>query len=131
MSDLEKKVYAACIGLAKVCATNSKTEETDKLILKAMHAKEFTDSLLNEIHEEKDRIVPGCKFCQSRCGNSDDAFVKMKEDTFMYRTFECCKQSNDASLVLEALARISYQMDDLEYKDIYYRIQKSIEKPGC
>ncbi len=128
MSDLQKKVYAACIGLAKVCATNMKTKETDDLILKAMHSHEVTESLLNEIHEEKDKIVPGCKFCQSRCGNSDDAFVEMKEGTYMYKTFECCKQSNDASLVLEALARISYQMDDLEYKDIYYRIQNSIKK---
>ncbi len=131
MIDLQKKVYAACIGLAKVCATNTKTEETDDLILKAMHSHEVTESLLNEIHEEKDKIVPGCKFCQSRCGNSDDAFVEMKEGTYMYKTFECCKQSNDASLVLEALARISYQMDDLEYKDIYYRIQNSIKKRDC
>ncbi len=126
MDNLQEKVYAACIGLAKVCATNPKTDDTDHILLDAMHSQTFDESLLNQIHDEKDRIVPGCKFCQSRCGNSDDEFPSMKEGTFMYKTFECCKKSNDPSLVLEALARISYQMDDAEYKDIYSRISKSV-----
>ena len=126
MTDLQKKIYAACIGLAKVCSTNKKTENTDEILIRAMHSDSFSEELLNEIHDEKDKIVPGCKFCQSRCGNSDDEFPEIKEGTFMYKTFECCKQSNDGPLVLEALARISYQMDDAEYKDIYSRISHSI-----
>ena len=84
----------------------------------------FIDWELN--NEEKDKISPGCKLCQSRCGNTDDIFVEMKEDSFMKKSFDLCFQTKNASLVLEAFARISYQMDDAEYKDIYRRLKESV-----
>lgn len=74
---LQDKLTGALIGLAKVCANNEKTENTDRLILEALFTTvtnvNFNDSsiekLIFQIEEEKARIVPGCSV---PCQNADN-----------------------------------------------------------
>lgn len=125
-ADLQEKIYAACIGLARVCATNPKTENTDSILLHALHEKNPNESLLNQIREEKDCISPGCKSCQSKCGNTDDVFPEMEKGSLKQKVFELCLQTTDIPLIYEGLARISYPADDAFYLDILRRLQKSL-----
>ena len=76
-------VIAACFGLARVCAANTKTPNTEKILMDVLHSENDPQQLIALIHEEKDKISPGCKLCQSRCGNTDDIFVEMKEDGYI------------------------------------------------
>lgn len=77
---LQDELTGALIGLARACANNPKTEDTDRLILEGLFTTvtnvSFNDEtltqLIERVHAEKGRIVPGCAFCTSRCGNTDD-----------------------------------------------------------
>ena len=77
---LQDELTGALIGLARACSNNPKTEDTDRLILEGLFTTvtnvSFNDEtltqLIERVHAEKGRIVPGCAFCTSRCGNTDD-----------------------------------------------------------
>lgn len=77
---LQDELTGALIGLARACANNPKTEDTDRLILEGLFTTvtnvSFNDEtltqLIERVHAEKGRVVPGCAFCTSRCGNTDD-----------------------------------------------------------
>lgn len=77
---LQDKLTGALIGLAKVCGNNQKTENTDRIIIEGLFTTvtnvNFNDNTLEDmiekVHREKDKIVPGCTACLSRCGNTDD-----------------------------------------------------------
>lgn len=71
----ENKVISTLIGLIGACNNNPKTENTDRLVIKALslsldpHAE---DEIVDEIRAEKNRIAPGCMTCASPCGNTSD-----------------------------------------------------------
>lgn len=77
---LQDKLTGALIGLAKACGNNQKTENTDRIIIEGLFTTvtnvNFNDNTLEDmiekVHREKDKIVPGCTACLSRCGNTDD-----------------------------------------------------------
>lgn len=77
---LQDELTGALIGLARACAANPKTEDTNRLILEGLFTTvtnvNFNDEtlveLIKRVREEKDRIAPGCAGCQSKCGNTDD-----------------------------------------------------------
>ena len=79
-AQLQDKLTGALIGLARTCSNNPKTPDTDRLILEGLFTTvtnvSFNDKTLQElidkVHEEKNRIAPGCSCCTSRCGNTDD-----------------------------------------------------------
>ena len=120
----EKKVYAACIGLARVCASNPKTEKTDEILFYALHHPK--ENVLESLHAEKNRISPGCVSCQSHCGNTDDAFPEMDSNGIKQKVFDLCLKTTKIDLIYEGLARISYPAADDFYSDIFMRLQKSI-----
>ena len=62
---MDQSVIAACFGLARVCATNARTPDTEKILLDVLHSESDPQQLIALIHEEKDKISPGCKSCQS------------------------------------------------------------------
>lgn len=76
---LQDELTGALIGLARACVNNPKTERTDRLILDGLFTTvtnvNFNDEtvkvMIEEVNAEKDRIVPGCAGCSSRCGNTD------------------------------------------------------------
>ncbi len=77
---LQDELTGALIGLARACSNNPKTDKTDRLILEGLFTTvtnvSFNDEtlrqLIDEVMEEKNRIVPGCAGCAARCGNTDD-----------------------------------------------------------
>ena len=77
---LQDELTGALIGLARACANNPKTEQTDRLILEGLFTTltnvNFDDetirALIDRVNEEKARIVPVCVDCMSRCGNTDN-----------------------------------------------------------
>lgn len=77
---LQDELTGALIGLAKACGNNSKTEDTDKIIIEGLFTTitnvNFNDETLKEmierVHAEKNKIVPDCSVCAAPCGNTDD-----------------------------------------------------------
>lgn len=77
---LQDELTGALIGLARACANNPKTEDTDRLILEGLFTTvtnvsfhdETLQILIDKVNEEKTRIVPGCALCTARCGNTDN-----------------------------------------------------------
>ncbi len=77
---LQDQLTGALIGLAKACESNPKTEDTARIIIEGLFTtitnvnfnQETLISMINRVHEEKDRISPGCAVCVERCGNTDD-----------------------------------------------------------
>ena len=77
---LQDELTGALIGLAKACANNGRTKETDRCIIDGLFTTvtnvNFNDETVQEqidrVHQVKDALVPGCAACMSRCGNTDD-----------------------------------------------------------
>lgn len=121
---MNQQVLAACFTLAKLTYTNPKTEQTDAIIMEGLHADESDTEILQKLHDEKDKLVPNCKFCSDRCGNSDDMFPEMKEGSYKEKVFACAKQSTNIPLVIEALARIASDQDEDTYQKMYERMKR-------
>lgn len=81
---LQDELTGALIGLARACENNAKTDATDRIIIEGLFSTitnvNFNDEtlrvMIDRIHEEKSRIVPGCAACASPCGNTDDYDMK-------------------------------------------------------
>lgn len=81
---LQDELTGALIGLARACENNAKTDATDRIILEGLFSTitnvNFNDetlrAMIDRIHEEKSRIVPGCAACASPCGNTNDYDMK-------------------------------------------------------
>ena len=77
---IEDKIISALIGLVGACNNNPKTSDTDGVIIKALAFPliypEYDDStlqeMINDIHSEKNSVVPGCAVCTAPCGNTSD-----------------------------------------------------------
>ena len=79
--ELQKLLVGALIGLARTTDGNTQpTEETYKLLIKGLYYSvknvPFNEAdirnLIDEIHAEKDMLVPRCSECASPCGRNDD-----------------------------------------------------------
>lgn len=76
----EDKIISALTGLVGACNNNPKTENTDRVIIKALAFPiawpeaddETLQALIEEIHTEKYSIAPNCAVCQTPCGNTSD-----------------------------------------------------------
>ena len=81
---LQDELTGALIGLARACENNAKTDATDRIIIEGLFSTitnvNFNDEtlrvMIDRIHEEKSRIVPGCAACASPCGNTEDYDMK-------------------------------------------------------
>lgn len=76
---LQDELTGELIGLAKACGNNPKTDNTDRIIIEGLFTTitnvNFNDETLKEmigrVKEEKHKIVPDCRVCQTPCGNTD------------------------------------------------------------
>lgn len=77
---LQDELTGALIGLARASQNGVRTKETDRLIVEGLfttltnvnfHDQTIQD-MIDRVHAEKQRLVPGCTACASRCGNTDD-----------------------------------------------------------
>ncbi len=83
-ANLQDQLTAALIGLAKVCESNAKTENTTKLLLKGLFTTitnvNFHDDVLREmiaeVYEEKEKMLPKCLSSEEKYGNTDDYYMK-------------------------------------------------------
>lgn len=81
---LQDELTGALIGLARTCASDPKTENTDRLILEGLFATvtnvNFDDDaierLIDKVRAEKEQIAPGCAVCEAKCGNTDEYDMK-------------------------------------------------------
>lgn len=77
---MKNRIISVLIGLVRACDSNPKTENTDRLLVKALafapSAPEPDDietaRLIDEIRAEKNRVAPGCALCTAPCGNTSD-----------------------------------------------------------
>lgn len=79
---LQDEVTGALIGLARAINGNEDliTPDTDRLVTEALFAcvtnVDFDNNVLRDIlqriRDEKNRFVPNCSSCMSRCGRTDD-----------------------------------------------------------
>ena len=81
---LHDELTGALIGLARTCASDPKTENTDRLILEGLFATvtnvnfddEAIERLIDKVRAEKEQIAPGCAVCEAKCGNTDEYDMK-------------------------------------------------------
>lgn len=73
------QLTGALIGLAKACDNNPKKETTDEVVIQGVFLSgeeaakaEELQAMTEKVREEKFRVSPGCRYCQSPCGNTDD-----------------------------------------------------------
>ena len=81
IAGLQDKLTGALIGLARTTDGNTQpTENTYKLLIKGLFTtitnvnfnEETLNALIDEVHAEKEKIVPNCSTCGSPCGRNDD-----------------------------------------------------------
>ena len=129
-ANLQDQLTGALTGLAKACGNNQKTENTDRIIIEGLFTTvtnvNFNDNTLEEmiekVHQEKDRIVPGCATCVARCGNTDD--YNMEE---LWNADEDIRSLKSLILFgIRGMAAYAYHalmfgMEDKEVNDFFYR----------
>lgn len=77
---LQDELTGALIGLARVCANNERKETTDRVVIEGLFTTvtnvAFDDDsireMISKVNAEKNKIVPDCAVCASRCGNTDN-----------------------------------------------------------
>ena len=79
-ANLQDELTGALIGLAKACAGNPYTDSAIDVMIKGLFTtitnvnfnNETIQLLIDEVHAEKQKVVPNCSACASKCGNTDD-----------------------------------------------------------
>lgn len=77
---LQDELTGALIGLARVCANNPATENTNRIIVEGLFTtvtnvnfnNETILQMIQKVRKEKETIAPGCSTCVAKCGNTDD-----------------------------------------------------------
>lgn len=121
-------IVSALIGLVGACNNNPKTENTDRVIIKALAfptawqgtGDETLQALIDEIHTEKYTIAPNCAVCQTPCGNTSDYD--------MNRIYGDASFSDSMEIFYKVLAYISFDMGRDGLFTFWNEIQKTIEK---
>ena len=114
----EDKIISALIGLIGACNNNPKTENTDKVLIKALAFPVFRSetsdgnlqALIEEIYTEKYTVAPGCATCQTPCGNTSDYD--------MNRIYDAEADIRDLKLkILSALKELAAELYSLQKSD--------------
>ena len=120
-ANLQDELTGALIGLAKACGNNPYTENTVQLIVRGLFTTitnvNFNDEtlkgMIEEVNEEKNKIVPNCASCMARCGNTDNFELKhLWDDNEDIRSLK--------SLILfgiRGMAAYAYHAQVLGFKD--------------
>ena len=81
VAKLQDKLTGALIGLARTTDGNTQpTESTYKLLIKGLFTtitnvnfnERTLNALIDEVHAEKEKLVPRCSECGAPCGRNDD-----------------------------------------------------------
>ena len=150
-------IVSALIGLVGACNNNPKTENTDRVIIKALAfptawqgtGDETLQALIDEIHTEKYTIAPNCAVCQTPCGNTSDydmnriygdeadirdlklkmiaALRELAADLYRHQESDA-SFSDSMEIFYKVLAYISFDMGRDGLFTFWNEIQKTIEK---
>lgn len=153
----DNKIISALIGLVGVCNNNPKTENTDRVVIKALtfsltHPEadiENLQALTEEIYTEKYTIAPNCAVCQTPCGNTSDydmnriynaetdvrdlklkilsAVKELAADLYSYRESDVLS-AEDMEIFYKVLAYISFDMEKNSLLAFRDEVQITIEK---
>lgn len=153
----DNKIISALIGLVGACNNNPKTENTDRVIIKALALPqiqseadaETQQSLIEEIHTEKYTIAPGCAVCQTPCGNTSDydmsriyqaktdirdlklkmigALKELAADLYSYQELDVLSVE-DMEIFYKVLMYISFDMEKTILHTFWNEVQVTIEK---
>ena len=124
---METKLWSALIGLSKTVDSNPKTENTDRLIkdcLTHINNHTVTKSLIDQIHDEKDRISPGCKTCQHPCGNTSDydmSLITPKKQELM----QLILKIQDINYIYRGLCYLGFEIDDSYIQNLIDEMNKT------
>lgn len=142
---LQEKLIGAVIGLVKATGNNPKTENTDYIVLQAMESsamdeKEVLEKALLMVQEEKDSIVPNCKYCQNPCGNTSDFdfqdFDKFEAESAamkreLIRLLQSCAQKfatkEDKMPYYRGIYAIGYETTKMELEEIIKEIVSAVK----
>lgn len=120
-ANLQDELTGALIGLAKACAGNPYTDSAIDVMIEGLFTtitnvnfnNETIQILIDKVHAEKDKVVPNCGSCASRCGNTDDYDLnQIWNDNEDIRSLK--------SLILfgiRGMAAYAYHAEVLGYKD--------------
>ncbi len=111
VKELQYELLGVIIGLSRSLQADKKPKETTIKVLSnaLMGIDSFNEDVLKiqieNIKNEKDEIIPECRFCGARCGRNDDFDVKLllKDETETY------KLKSLILLSVKSLARYLYQ----------------------
>ena len=150
---IEDRIISVLIGLVRACNNNTKTADTDSLVIKALafpllcpkYDDKAISKIIDEIHTEKNSVAPGCAVCTAPCGNTsdydmrriyeaDDSVRKVKlqilEKLQELAAYACHNREIDSEFFYKALSYVSYDMDGAkllellnETENIEYKIK--------
>ena len=153
----DNKIISALIGLVGACNNNPKTENTDRVVIKALafsltHPEadiETLHALIEEIHTEKYAIAPSCAVCQTPCGNTSDydmnriynaetdvrdlklkmlsALKELAADLYSYQKLNVLS-AEDMEIFYRVLAYISFDMEKNSLLAFWDEVHMTIEK---
>lgn len=149
----EDKIISALIGLVGACGNNPKTDNTDRLVIKAL-AFPFLypacdDKALREIVEdiyaEKNSVAPSCAVCTTPCGNTSDYDMRriyeaaaeirkvklqileklQKFAVYAYRNRESERiPYTDSAFFYKALSYVSYDIEEADLLELLDEAEK-------
>lgn len=149
----EDRIISALIGLVGACSNNPKTDETDRLLIRALafsllrpeYDDEALREIVDEIYSEKNSVAPGCSVCAAPCGNTsdydmrriyeaDEKIRKVKlqilEKLQKLAAYVWCNQESgkisytDSGFFYKALSYVSYDMDEADLLSILDEAEK-------
>lgn len=126
----EDRIISALLGLIGACNNNPKTENTDRVVMRALAApclgRELSegriDEIVEEIYAEKAAVAPDCASCAMPCGNTSDYD--------MNRIYEAEEEIREIKLALiskaEELAACVYEQSAGLDPGLFYRVLSSV-----
>lgn len=124
------RLIGALIGLAKACGNDPTTENTTKIIIEGLYLsisaqdKESVEDMIQKVHDEKNKVSPGCASCMSRCGNTDDYDMRLVWD----RNDEIAQLKSHLLLGIQSMSIYAKNNDELDMDDFFY---KALTYIGC
>ena len=119
-AQLQDELTGALIGLARAANGNASTA-SDDLIIEGLFATvtnvNFNNTtiweLINRVHAEKNRLVPGCSGCGTSCGRTDDYDMNI-----LWNDDEDIRSLKSLILFgIRGIAAYAYHASVLGYKD--------------
>ena len=133
---MEDRIISALIGLVGACGSNPKTENTDRVVIKALAAEPGDEAALAEIYAEKNAVSPGCATCAMPCGNTSDydmgriyaapAEIRDLKRRIIDRLRQAARSASvgmDCELIYKALAYVSYDLPESELNRLLEEIE--------